>query len=104
MGDSIGSSAQVIEGKTISSPDSAYGLRVSKISYLNGQSNNWTGEQLIVPRIFVSNVREKKFSKSRTWLTGSAIAAAVVGFIASRDILGFGNSPKEPGGGKPGEQ
>lgn len=95
LGDSIGSSAQSIEGASISSPDTAYGLRVSRIRYLSGQANAWAGEELFVPKVFVGNVRERRFSKSRSLLTGLAVAAGVTAFIASRDVLGFGSSPKE---------
>ena len=103
MGDSIGSSAQLIEGVTVNSPDTAYGIRVSRIRYLSGQSNDWAGEQLFVPKVFVGTVRERQFSKSRSLLTGLAISAGVAAFIATRDVLGFGSSPKEPTGGKPNE-
>jgi hypothetical protein len=103
MGDSIGSSAQLIEGVTVNSPDTAYGIRVSRIRYLSGQSNDWAGEQLFVPKVFVGTVRERQFSKSRSLLTGLAISAGVAAFIATRDILGFGSSPKDPTGGKPNE-
>lgn len=103
MGDSIGSSAKVIEGVTINSPDTAYGLRVSRIRYLSGQANNWAGEQLFVPKAFVGTVRQRQFSRSRSLLTGLAITAGVTAFIATRDVLGFGSSPKDPTGGKPNE-
>ena len=99
LGDSIGPSARTIEGTTILSSDSAYTLRVTRVGYLNGQSNNWTGEPLVVAREFVMNATEQKFSKSRTWLTATAVTAAVVAFISTRGLLGFGNEPKETGGG-----
>ena len=99
LGDSIGSSAQVIEGKSVSTADSAITLSVSRISYLTGQSNGWTGEQLVIPKMFVTNVRERKFSKSRSWLVSDAVAAAVGAFIASRDIIGFGSTNGDDNGG-----
>ncbi len=104
LGDSIGAAVQTVEGTSVTTADSVYGLRVSKISYLNGQANNWSGELLVIPRMFVTNARQRKLSKSRSWLAGSAVAAAIAAFIASRDILGFGSSPKEDGPGKPGTQ
>jgi len=104
LGDSIGSSAQTIEGTSIQSSDSAYALRVSKVGYLNGQLNDWTGERLVVPRIFVTNARERKFSRSRSGLAATLATAAVVTFISTRGLLGFGSSPRDPGGKKPGEQ
>ena len=104
LGDSIGSAAQTIEGTSIRSSDSAYALRVSRVGYVNGQSNNWTGEQLVVPRIFVTSAREQNLSKSRSWLAASFVTAAVATFISTRGILGFGSSGKDSPGGKPGAQ
>jgi hypothetical protein len=96
LGDSIGSSARVVEGRSVLSSDSAYTLKVSKVGYMNGQSNDWAGEHLIIPRGFVSNAREKTFSRSRTGLTAALVTAAVAGFIASRGLFGFGNTGEEP--------
>jgi hypothetical protein len=101
LGDSIGSSARTIEGTAVSSTDSAYSLRVSRVGYLNGQSNSWTGEPLLVSRSFVTNVRDRRFSKGRTWLAATAVSAAAIAFIATRGLLGFGNSSNNGGGGKP---
>ena len=101
LGDSIGPAAVAIEGTTVSSSDSAYALRVSRVSYLNGQSNRWMGEPLVVSRNFVARAREQKFSKGRTWLTAGGVSAVVVLFIATRGLRAFGNSSQEPGGGNP---
>jgi len=84
-----------------SNSDSAYSLQVVRVGYLNGQSNQWNGEPLIVAREFVGNARERRFSRSRTWLTASAVTLAVVAFIASRGLLGFGSESRPPGGGPP---
>lgn len=104
LGDSVGPAAKVIEGTSITSSDSAYALRVSKVGYLNRQSNSWTGERLVISRMFVNNARERRFSKSRTGLAGTLAAAAVIGFVSSRGLLGFGSNPSEDPGPKPGEQ
>jgi hypothetical protein len=81
--------------------DSSYELRVSKVGYLNGQWNDWTGEPLTVARSFVSTAKEQRFSGSRTWLTISAVGAATIAFIASHGLQGFGSGGKEGGGPKP---
>lgn len=79
--------------------DSAYKLGVTRVGYLNGQSNKWTGEPLLVEKEFVTKATQQRFSKSRTWLTASGLTAAAVAFISSRGLLGFGNEPKKSGGG-----
>lgn len=102
LGDSIGSGAEVVEGKSVPSPDSAYSLLVSRVSYLSRQSNDWNGERLVVPKLFVAGAQERRFSRGRTGVAAGLVAAAVVGFISSRGLLGFGSTSSEPpGGGKP---
>lgn len=101
MGDSIGSGARVIEGSSVMTTDTAIGLKVSRISYMSGMANTWSGERLVVPRMFVENVQQRTFSKGRTWLMGAAVTGAVAAFIASRGILGSGSSSKDPNGGPP---
>lgn len=102
LGDSIGPAAMTIEGTTtIFDSDSAYRLGVTRVGYLNGQSNKWTGEPLVVSKEFVTNAREEKFSKSRTWLTASAMTAAAVLFISTRGLLGLGSGSKSSGDGPP---
>jgi hypothetical protein len=101
LGDSVGSGAQSIAGTTVATTDTSFALRVSQVSYLNGQSNKWTGENLLVSRDFVSNAKEKKFSSGRTWTTAAAVGAALVAFIASRSLFGSGSGGKDGGGGPP---
>jgi hypothetical protein len=100
LGDSIGSGAKTVEGTTVASTDSAYSLMVSRVGYLNRQANDWTGERLVIPRMFVSNVQQRTFSKGRTGVAAALVTAAVAGFIASRGLLGSGTGANpDPGGG-----
>ena len=104
LGDSIGPSGSVVEGTVASNSDSAYSIRVVRVGYLNGQSNQWNGEALTVARQWVGNAKERKFSKGKTWLTASAASLAAAAFIASRGLLGFGSSGRKNGGGPPPQQ
>lgn len=104
LGDSIGPSGRVVEGTVTANSDSAYSLRVVRVGYLNGQSNNWNGEPLVVPKDLVGNVKERRLSKSRSWLTATGVSVAVVAFIATRGLFGFGSEGREPGPGPPGQQ
>lgn len=101
LGDSVGSGAQAIEGTTVVTTDTSFALKVSQVSYLNGLSNKWSGENLLVSRDFVSTAKEKKFSSGRTWTTVAAVGAALVAFIASRSLFGSGNPNSEGGNGPP---
>jgi hypothetical protein len=104
LGDSIGPAATVVEGSVASNSDSAYTLRVVRVGYVNGQSNQWNGEPLIVARQFVGTAKERKLSRSRSFLTAGGVSLAVVAFIASRGLLGFGSEGRGGGGGPPPQQ
>jgi hypothetical protein len=102
LGGQIGAAGKAVEGLLQPSPDSIFNLKVVAVSYLNGQRNQWTGEALSVSRGFVRDVRARQFSKSRTALTVGSIAAAVVGFIVTRGLIGSGHTGGDGGGGPPG--
>jgi hypothetical protein len=103
MGEQIGTSAKTIEGVLRTETDSAYVLNVSSVVYLNGQKNAWTGERLTLPRTMIANTRERRFSRSRTALAAAIGVGGVIAFIASRGLLGLGNTSPDPGPGPPGE-
>jgi hypothetical protein len=104
LGSNIGPTGGSVEGIVKSNSDSAYSLLVKKVEYLNGQSNAWNGETLIVPKDFVGNAKERTLSPSRTWLAVGGIVVAAVAFISSRQLLGFGSGGKNSGGGPPNPQ
>ena len=97
MGEQIGASARTIEGVFRSQDDYAYLFNVSSIVYLNGQQNRWTGEPLKVSRNFVTNLRQRQFSRSRTALVAAIGIGGAVAFILSRGLLGLGNTTPDPG-------
>jgi hypothetical protein len=88
LGEQVGPSARTIEGQVGSASDSTYSLRVSSVSYLNGQSNRWSGEPLTVPANLVSRATQRTFSRGRTTLLGVAAAAALAILIKSTNLLG----------------
>lgn len=104
LGDRIGVSASKVEGTLKSNGDSAYQLSVISVEYLNGQRNNWTGEPLTVAREFVGGVKQRQFSRSRTWLTAAALTAGSIVFIVTRGLLGFGSAERDPGSPEPDPQ
>lgn len=101
LGASLGPAVRTVEGTTISNSDSAFLIRVSKVGYMSGQASNWTGEPLMIPRTFVVDVKERQFSRSRTWLTAAVALGAVVTFATTRGLLGSGNDGKEGGNPTP---
>jgi hypothetical protein len=99
LGNLIGPSAVNVEGVLQSPPDTAYVLDVTSVTYLRGQTNKWSGEPVRVSKEFVANTTQRTLSKSRTWLTATAMVAGVAVLIASRALTGGGTANPDPGGG-----
>jgi hypothetical protein len=102
LGDSIGPSAREIQGVVRSSTDSAYVLSVSSIQYLNGQTNRWSGEPLIVRMDLVGRARERRYSRARTYGLVGGIVAAIAAVALTTDLFGSGVFGKDPGPPGPG--
>jgi len=102
LGDNLGPAVLTIQGTLGSQTDSVYAIGVSQVGYLNGQSNKWNGEPLTIPKAFVRDVSERKYSRSRTYLVAAAAAAGFVAFAASRNLLGLGSPDRAPGNMPPG--
>lgn len=96
LGEFVGSSAERLEGVLTGELDSAYAVKVVSVSYLTGQSSKWSGEQLVVSKNFVGNVRLREFSAARTYLTAAAVLGAAVLLIATRGLFGSGTVDREP--------
>lgn len=97
LGDAIGPSARTVEGQVASASDSSYSLRVNSVSYLNGQSNRWSGEPLTVPVSLVSQASQRAFSRSRTALLGAGAVAALAILLKSTNLVGGGSSTDRNG-------
>jgi hypothetical protein len=104
LGPSIGPAATRVEGMLDSRTDSAYVVKVQSVVYMNGSSNKWTNEPLTIRSDLVRELRERKFSRSRTAMLSAGVAGAVVAFIASRAILGSGTPDTSKGDGGDGSQ
>lgn len=99
LSDSVGPSADRIEGEVQSTADSVYVLRVSSIRYTNGSTHRWTNEPLGVRADLVRDLREKRLSRARTAVIAGASTAALVVLAISIDLLGFGSDGPGGGGG-----
>jgi hypothetical protein len=88
-----------VEGMLQSQTDSAYMIRVASVGYVNGQSNKWNGEPLTVKKDFVKDLSERRFSRGRSLIAAGILTAGVLAFAFSRNLLGAGNTDRDPGGG-----
>lgn len=98
LGPRIGASIESVEGTLDSRSDSAYSLRMTGVTFTNGQTNKWTNEPLMVPNQFVSEAAERQLSRSRTALAAGLALGGIVLFAATRGLLGIGDPGKDPGG------
>jgi hypothetical protein len=98
LGASVGPEARVLEGEIAALADAGYLLRMRSVQYVNGQTTQWSGEQLTVARQHVTNLRERRFSRKRTIALVAASVGGVVAFIASRGLLGIGSESDRRGG------
>jgi hypothetical protein len=101
VGRTIGEGARKLEGLVETVDDTAYVLRMRSVTYLNGQTNGWTGERLSVSRQAVTDLRERRFSSKRTAIAVASSLGGVIAFIVTRSLLG-GGSESTPGG-EPGQ-
>jgi hypothetical protein len=104
LGPSIGPSATKVEGVLDSRTDSAYVIKVSSVVYMNGANNRWTNEPITIQSDLVRELRERKFSRSRTALVAGGTIGALVLFIASKSLLGLGSPDTDKGGGEGNQQ
>ena len=95
LGQSVGPSAQTIEGRLSAKNDSAYVIAVRSVRYFNGGTNVWSGEPLSVGTSMVQEARERRFSPSKTALVVAAAAGGVLAFILSRSIFGSSSPDKD---------
>jgi hypothetical protein len=98
LGERVGPGAMTVTGRLVGRTDSMYVLRVSSVDFINAGTSHWSGEELKVPRDYVSTVAERSFSRSRSWLMAGVVVGAIV-VIAAGISLAAGGS--DDGGTEP---
>jgi hypothetical protein len=101
LGDRIGPGAATIQATLDERTDSLVRVRVGAIRYLNGQTNAWSGEPMVIPTRLVSQSWQRTFSRARAYTLGAAVAGALVLLIRNTSFLGgsSGGTRGDPGGG-----
>lgn len=102
LSDQIGTEVKRIEGQVVLRSDSAIRLMVTEVSFLNGTSNKWQGQEVTIRPLDVKALSQRTYSRQRTVLAialGGLIAVAVAtkGFTS----LFSGDSSRDPPGGGP---
>lgn len=102
LSEPVGPGVRRIEGDFLAETDTSVMLSVSSVQFLDlGMPARWSGERLEISRGFISEIREWRLSRTRTWITLGlvAVGAIAASFVA---IGGFGAddpSDRPPGGG-----
>lgn len=89
LGGTMGPAIDEIEGRLVQQDSVGYTVAVASVRFLRGGEQTWTGERVQVTRAFISEIKEKKFSRSRTAII-SAVALASVAVFVTRAIIGSG--------------
>ena len=96
LGRLLGMGVGTVEGNLVSVWDSAYTLAVQVVRQHNGVETFWRGEQVAIPRIDVAEIRQRRFSRSKSALATVALLAAAYGAVEA--FIGTGSGSGPPGG------
>jgi hypothetical protein len=80
----LGERAEALTGRLVADSSGVLLVRAMNVSYRSGDTMEWRGEQLAIPKSLVSSVLERQFSAGRTALLGSALTIAI---LAARKVL-----------------
>lgn len=96
LGGMIGQEIGQIEGRLVSQENGEYVLAVSKVRFLRGGQQVWTGEAVHVKKEHVSTTYQKRFHKGRTIALTAVMISGVVAIVFAQDLLGFGQDESPP--------
>ena len=105
LADAVGPGVQRIEGQLLNTTDTAVVVSVLAVQHVDlGVPVKWRGERVAISRNFVSDVREWRLSKSKSWLLAGFVVAGAIA-ASTIAIKGFGGDPGDdrPGGEDPGQ-
>lgn len=92
----LGQGVVSFEGMLDRRSDSSYVLRVAEVTYINRQTNRWSGEPITVSQSAVRDIRVRRLSKRRTFLAIAGSFGAGVVFVVSRGLFGGGTIDSDP--------
>jgi hypothetical protein len=101
LGGAMGPEIEKVEGTLLERTPEDYLVAVSGVRMLRGGYQVWMGERVRINSSHVNVSYIRKFSKTRSVILGTVVAGGFVAFMASRGLIGFGNTsdpPSDPGG------
>lgn len=93
----VGPEIARLDGALVEKSDSAYTIRVRKITDLSGSEQLWSDETIAVRPEFLKVVTVRQFSRSRTLLAVGATGLAVGAFAVGRSLIASGIENDDPG-------
>jgi hypothetical protein len=107
LSDQMGTEVKRIEGQVVQRSDSAIRLMVTEVSFLNGTSNKWQGQEISIRPLDVKSLSQRTYSRERTLLASLALGGLIVLTVATKGFSNvFGGDPSTDGkgGGPPPDQ
>jgi hypothetical protein len=98
--DRFGSGIARIEGRLVSAAPDQYVLAITRVTQINGDHAAWTGETARLSSAVVGTVQTRRLSVARTSLLSGVAAAAVVGFIVTRNWTSSSSGGSDSTSGK----
>lgn len=102
----IGPGARRLRGRLTQATDSLFVISLTSVEYVGAPvPARWAGEAISLSRDYVSDIGERRLSRSRSWLT-AGVVAALAAAVSTIAIVGFGSDggSDRPGGGGGGDQ
>ena len=107
LSDQMGTEVKRIEGQVVQRSDSAIRLMVTEVSFLNGTSNKWQGQEVTIRPLDVKTLSQRTYSRQRTMIAVLGIAGLIGLTIVTKGFANiFSGDPSTDGkgGGPPPDQ
>ena len=92
----LGQGVLSFEGTLDGRRDSSYVVHVAEVTYINRQTNRWSGESITVSQEAVRDMRVRRISRMRTFAVVAGSVGAGLVFVVSRGLFGGGNLGSDP--------
>jgi hypothetical protein len=97
MAGAIGPSAAEVEGVIAEANADTWTLHLVRVEQRGGVSTTWNREPVRFPRSVLTNVRERKLDRNRSWFAAGIVAAAAVAVaLLFGPVLGGGGGDSGP--------
>ena len=99
LSDQMGTEVKRIDGQVVQRSDSAIRLMVTEVSFLNGTSNKWQGQEVTLRPLDVKSLQQRTYSRQRTVLATIALGGLIALAIVTKGFTGLFSG--DPGSDRP---